>query len=91
MKTNIKTAVLGIALMASVTGVFASDIANAITGKKLVAYTWQKFHRNGNPDGSPFSGDENSLITECPGGTPTVCAVGTSDEAPTITRFYDPL
>lgn len=91
MKTNLKTAILGIALMASVTGAFAADIANAISGKKLVAYSWQKYHRNGTPDGSPQPGDENSLIDECLGGTSTVCAIGTSDDGPTLTRFYDPL
>lgn len=91
MKTNFKTSILALALMASVTGVFAADIANAVSGKKLVNYEWQKYNRNGTPDGSPVNGTENSFATQCAGGTTIVCAVGTSDEAPTIIRYYSPL
>lgn len=91
MKTKIKTSILAIALLASVSGVFASDISNAISGKKLISYTWQLQDRSGTPVGSPISGDESSQFSGCPNTTTTVCAVGTAEDQPTLFRYYSPL
>lgn len=53
MKKNLKSTVLALALAASVTGAFASDIAHAISGKKLANYTWQRYNRNQTTSGLP--------------------------------------
>jgi hypothetical protein len=90
MKTKIKTSILAIALLASVTGAFASDISNAFTGKRFAAYTWQKYNKNGTPNGSPVTGTQaNPFPADC-GGAFNVCAVGTpQDESdPIITLRY---
>ncbi|RZK42693.1 MAG: hypothetical protein EOO90_06540 [Pedobacter sp.] len=76
MKTNIKTAILGIALMASVTGAFASDIANAFSGKKLVNYEWQKLDRSGNVIGSTITTSTSNPYPEECSGDAQLCARG---------------
>lgn len=80
MKKQFKTAVIAIALMASATMVFASDIANVFTGKVLVDYYWQKFLPDGvTPDGDPILGTdaENPYASQCPNIGITRCAEGT--------------
>jgi spermidine/putrescine-binding protein len=78
MKTNIKTAILGIALMASVTGAFASNIAELINGKKINTHSWQKYLPDGvTPIGAPVPGDSNGPFAEECTGDENVCAVGT--------------
>ncbi|WP_421940602.1 hypothetical protein [Pedobacter sp.] len=90
MKTNLKKGVFAFALLASVSGVFASNIKTMVTGKKLAAYTWTKYDESGNPTGTNIPGDENSF-SECP-TTPTqdLCAHGelVSDPSVTIDRYY---
>lgn len=78
MKTNLKTAVLGIALMASVTGAFASNISELINGKKTNTHSWQKYAPNGTtPVGDPQLGDSDGpFVDQCP-GEGNVCAIGT--------------
>lgn len=91
MKKEFKTALIAIALTASVTGAFASQIKNALTGKSFISYSWQLKSRTGANIGSPIPGNENSNFAACPGGTTTVCAVGTAPGQPTLSRFYAPL
>jgi hypothetical protein len=86
MKKQFKTAVIAAALMASTTGVFASDIANVFTGKVLVEYTWETFDENGNSTGTDIPGDEDSYAS-CSGDGPT-CAVGTAPGELPIVRKY---
>ena len=79
MKTNFKTTVLALALVASVTGAFAKDISNSISGKKRVAYSWQKYLPDGvTPDGDPILGTEteNPFPSQCDGNGDTICAIG---------------
>lgn len=90
MKKQLKTTVMAIALLATVTGAFASDIANAISGKKLAPYSWQKFNRNGTPIGQPVISDTNPF-PECD-GSEEICAIGTDlSGGPSITVRYHEL
>ena len=90
MKTNFKTAVLATALLASVTGAFAAEIANAFSGKKPIVYNWTKYNRDQSIAGTS-TGTESDFVSECPGTqNPLLCAVGTSPGNPTITRYYVP-
>lgn len=91
MKKNLKSTVLALALAASVTGAFASDIAHAISGKKLANYTWQRYNRNQTTSGLPFAGTQDTNITGCP-GEEVLCAKGTpvdNPQLPVIEYFYD--
>ena len=90
MKKQLKTTVMAIALLATVTGAFASDIANALSGKTFAAYSWQKYNKNGTPSGTPVNGTEvNPFPSDC-GGTFNTCAIGTPvDESdPVIVLRY---
>ncbi len=90
MKKNLKTIVLAIALLVSATGVFASDILSAVSGKKLAAYSWETFDPSGNSTGSNIPGDEDSF-DDCPTTeTLRLCAEGklVSDPNVVIQRFY---
>lgn len=80
MKTNFKAALLGLALFASVTGAFATEISNVITGKKLAPYSWQKYTRSGALDGDPVISDSNPF-PECSGAA-QVCTIGTDQANP---------
>lgn len=90
MKTKFKTAVLAIALMVGTTGVFATDISNAFRGKPLTTYSWQKFHRDGTPDGTPLvnTSPNNPFLDDCTGGSNLKCAVGTPEEGEPIIYNY---
>jgi hypothetical protein len=88
MKKQLKTSILAIALLASVTGAFASDISNALSGKKLVNYEWQKFDRNGNLIGTTTtSSSANPYPTECTGSL-QICARGRVQGTTPYTVFY---
>lgn len=90
MKKQLKTTVMAIALLATVTGAFASDIANAFSGSKRIVYTWKKYNRDQTVSGTS-TGTENSFAAECPGTlNPLKCAEGTSLGNPTIIRYYVP-
>ena len=90
MRKQFKTAVVAAALMASVTGAFAADIANLFNGKVLQSYSWQKYLRNGTPDGSPLvnSSPNNPFAGECTGGSSDPCVVGTPEEGDPIIFYY---
>lgn len=96
MKTNFKTTVLALALLASVTGAFASNIVNVISGREaIINYTWQKYESDGTtPDGSPQPGTQTNPFPEnCPNGSEVLCAQGTPvipGSGPVI-RVYYPL
>jgi hypothetical protein len=76
MKKQLKTTVMAIALLATVTGAFASDIANAFSGKGLVNYEWQKLDRSGNVIGSTITtSPANPYPEEC-SGNQELCARG---------------
>lgn len=77
MKKRFKTSILAIALLASVTGAFASDISNALSGKKTTFYMWQKYLRNGTPDGPPTIGTAANPYPAICSGVLQTCAVGT--------------
>lgn len=79
MKTKFKTTALAIAFVAIATVAFATNISNAINGKKLVDYTWQKYLPDGvTPDGNPVLGTEteNPFPSQCNGNGSTICAIG---------------
>ncbi|RYE35825.1 MAG: hypothetical protein EOP48_30070 [Sphingobacteriales bacterium] len=92
MKTNLKTSILAIALLASVTGAFASDISNLMGGKSLAGYNWRKVDETTQqPIGPIVPGTEaNPFLNDCDGETDVVCAQGTPQSAPTgpATLFY---
>ena len=91
MKKNLKKSVLALALLASATGVFAPNIANAVTNKKLVAVSWQKLDHDGNPEGSPVMGDENNPFADECSGSGSICAQGTiaGQSTPTLEVRYN--
>ncbi|MBE9599838.1 hypothetical protein [Pedobacter sp. MC2016-24] len=84
MKTNFKTGILALALMASVTGVFASDIANAFSGGKFAAYNWQRVDETTQlPTGPIVPGDESNPFPEaCNGDKDPICAQGIPQSNP---------
>jgi len=89
MKTKVKTSILAIALLASVTGAFASK-AN-LSSKNLAPYTWQKYQPDGvTPTGSPVAGTEANPFPEQCEGSANICAIGTPDNQsnPTLTLRY---
>jgi len=92
MKTNIKTAVLGIALMASITGAFASNISELINGKTNT-HSWQKFAPDGvTPVGTPVLGDSSGPFADDCQGENNKCAVGTPivpNEDPITLRYLN--
>ncbi|MBB5440615.1 hypothetical protein HDC92_004318 [Pedobacter sp. AK017] len=93
MKTNFKTLALAVALLASVTGAFASDIANAISGKKLAPYNWVKYNRDGSVDTTtPPQVSPTNPFTEC-SGEEEICAIGTDlanpQADPVIVRYEE--
>lgn len=93
MKKQLKTTVMAIALLATVTGAFASDIANAVSGKRQVTYTWQKYLSDGNtPDGTSFqnTSSSNPFPSDCQGGTPIRCVQGTPDVGSPVIYTYAP-
>ena len=93
MKKQLKTTVMAIALLATVTGAFASDIVNAISGKAQTNYTWQRYDRStGLPIGSPFVDSESNVRSTygCQDDTEQVCAVGTSTLG-SLTIYYNEL
>ncbi len=77
MKKNLKTTLLAMALLASVSGVFATDVVKAIKGQKTADYSWQKYNRDGSEDGLPQMGDENNPFPEDCNSDKEVCAIGT--------------
>ncbi|NII83179.1 hypothetical protein [Pedobacter sp. SG908] len=78
MKTNIKTAILGIALMASVIGAYASEISSLFNGKATNTHSWQKYLPDGTtPDGDPVLGDSTGPFAEQCDGENNICAIGT--------------
>lgn len=91
MKKQLKTTVMAIALLATVTGAFASDIANAISGKKQNTHNWQKYDREtGNPTGQVLPGtSSNPFAEECTNETDDLCAVGTpiGGGTPIVVRY----
>ncbi|WP_147243745.1 hypothetical protein [Pedobacter miscanthi] len=92
MKTNLKTAILGIALMASVTGAFAAEISTLFNGKAANTHSWQKYLPDGvTPDGDPQLGDSTGPFAEECAGADNVCAVGTpiAPGQQTITLRYE--
>jgi hypothetical protein len=91
MKKNFKTTVLAIALLVSVSGVFAADVVKALKGQKAVDYSWQKYNRNGLPEGDPVVTEENPFADQCPGGTDDECVIGTPAVGAPIILYYDPL
>ncbi|WP_316828755.1 hypothetical protein [Pedobacter miscanthi] len=91
MKTNLKTAILGIALMASVTGAFAADIASVFSANKKAVYHWVKIDRTtGQPiTGSETDGTEANPYPEDCNGSNELCAEGTLDGQSTPSLFYN--
>ncbi|KIA96219.1 hypothetical protein OC25_03835 [Pedobacter kyungheensis] len=93
MKTNIKTTILGIALMASVTGAFASDISEFLNGKKANTHSWQKYLPDGTtPDGPAVLGDSTGPFAEQCEGDQNVCAIGTpivSGQTEQVLKYVD--
>lgn len=91
MKTNLKKGVFALALLASVSGVFASDIANAVSAKKPAVYHWVKIDRTtGQPiPGSETEGTEANPYPEDCGGSNELCAEGTLDGQTTPSLFYN--
>ncbi|WP_214228831.1 hypothetical protein [Pedobacter sp. B4-66] len=79
MKKQLKTSIMAIALLASVTGAFASDISNALSGKKQTTYNWQKYNRNtGLPTGPVVPGTStNPFPEDCQNQISALCAIGT--------------
>lgn len=78
MKKTIKTTAMAIALMAAVSGAFASDIANAISGKIQTQYRWVKYNRDQTIDtGTPAVVSTTNPFTECTGEEEN-CAIGTN-------------
>lgn len=80
MKKNLKTTVLAMALLASVSGVFAADVVKAIKGKTTADYSWQKYNRDGSLDGLPQMGDENNPFPDECNGLNETCAIGTPSD-----------
>jgi len=91
MKKNLKTIVLAMALLVSATGVFASDILSAVSGKKRATVSWQKIDPAGNPVGSPVIGDESNPFPEDCEGDADDCARGTvvGDTLPSLFYHYN--
>jgi len=92
MKTNLKTAILGIALMASVTGAYATEISNLFNGKATNTHSWQKYLPDGvTPDGDPQLGDSTGPFADECDGDNNVCAIGTPivSGQQTITLRYE--
>lgn len=91
MKKQLKTTVLALALLTSVTSVFASDIANAITGKKQTTYNWQKYNRTtGLPTGPIVPGTStNPFPEDCQDQTSILCAIGSpvGGGVPIVVRY----
>lgn len=94
MKKQIKTTALALAMLASVTGAFATDIANAISGKKLAPYNWVKYNRDGTVDtNTPSQISATNPFPEC-SGEAEICALGTdlaNPEAEPIEVYYEEL
>jgi hypothetical protein len=88
MKKQVKTTVMAIALLATVTGAFASDIVNAFSGKKLVNYEWQKLDRSGNVIGTTITtSPANPYPEEC-SGDQQLCAQGRVQGTVPYTEFF---
>lgn len=66
---------MAIALLATVTGAFASDIVNAFSSKKLVNYEWQKLNRSGAVIDSQVTTSSSNPYPEC-SGSQELCARG---------------
>ncbi|WP_367866962.1 hypothetical protein [Pedobacter sp. WC2423] len=75
MKKSLKSTVLAIALMVSVTGAFATSYANSSKAQDPT-YNWTRFDRNGNPLPPLFNKTKAEAIgiTGC-NSTLAVCAV----------------
>jgi len=93
MKKQLKTTVMAIALLATVTGAVAAEIATAFSGKNPAVYHWIRKTRAGTIiPGSQVTGDEsNPYPAQCPGEVSTVCAEGTLDgqSSPSLFYYYD--
>ena len=66
---------MAIALLATVTGAFASDIVNAISGKKLVNYEWQQLDKNGVVIDSRITTSSSNPYPAC-SGSQELCSRG---------------